>query len=150
MNISPILKFPYLRQLVFLSCIFVSGCAGPDLPDQFQSSPAPWDPMPGDSSMNRGEIELNDVEIVPVESDPSRFNLLVSGALPTPCHLLRVEISPPDGSSNIEVEIYSLVDPDQVCIQVLEPFSEEVPLGVFTEGKYQVIVNGTPIGEIKP
>lgn len=146
----PILKFPNLRLLIFLSCIFTSACAGFDLPGQSPSSPASWDPLPGDSSMKRGEIELVDVKIVPVESDPSRFNLLISGALPTPCHLLRVEVSSPDESTNIEVEIYSLVDPDQVCIQVLEPFSEEIPLGVFTEGDYQVIVNGTPIGEIEP
>lgn len=150
MNMLPNQKFPYLRLFFFLSFMFVSACAGLDMPDQSLSSPAPWDPMPGDSSMKRGEIELIDVEIVPVESDPSRFNLLVSGALPTPCHLLRVDVSSPDKSSNIKVEIYSLVDPDQVCIQVLEPFSEKVPLGVFTEGKYQVIVNGTLMSELNP
>jgi hypothetical protein len=156
MKMFPLLKYPSNRFLILLSCVFVSACAGFDLPGQSPNSPAqestlaPWDPIPDDSNMQRGEIELIDVEIITVENDPSRFNLRISGALPTPCHLLRVESSSPDESSNINVEIYSIVDPDQICIQVLEPFSEEIPLGVFTNGEYRVIVNEMPIGDIKP
>ncbi len=144
------------RLFILLSCYLVSACAGFDLPGQLQDSSAedstlaPWDPIPGDSNMQRGEIELVDLEIISVESEPTQFNLRVSGALPTPCHLLRVEVSPPNELSTIEVEIYSLIDPDQICIQVLEPFSEEIPLGIFTSGEYIVNVNEEPSGEINP
>jgi len=45
------------------------------------------------------------------------------------------------------VEVYSLVQPDQVCIQVLEPFDVNVPLGSYVAGSYTVVINGEEMGE---
>ena len=139
----------FSRILILLTGVLVSGCVGLELPAR-EATPAPWDPVPGDSEMQRGEIELMNVDIIPLESDPSQFALQIDGALPTPCHLLRVEVSSPDDQSSIEVEIYSIVDPDQICIQVLEPFSEAIPLVGITNSESQVMVNNKLIGKVSP
>ena len=43
---------------------------------------------------------------------------------------------------------FSGVDPDVICIQMLEGFDVNVPLGAFESGEYTVWLNGTQIGEI--
>jgi hypothetical protein len=98
----------------------------------------------------RGEVFLDKTDIVALESDIPRFVIRISGALPTPCHNIRVIVSEADDNNNIQVEVYSLSGPDEICIQVLEPFEIIVPLGVYTSGEYQVVVNEKGIGEIKP
>ena len=96
-------------------------------------------------------IILNFDQFCPVVfSVNSRFVIRISGALPTPCHNIRVIVSEADDNNNIQVEVYSLSDPNEICIQVLEPFEIIVPLGVYTSGEYQVVVNEKGIGEIKP
>ena len=96
----------------------------------------------------RGNVYLDSTEIVLRESYPVQAVLLIRGSLPTPCHELKVEVSPPDDQNRILVSVYSLSDPNQVCIQVLEPFEETAELGRFTQGTYSVWVNGEPVGEI--
>ena len=134
---------------IILSCILLSACAGFNPPTQ-NSTLAPWDPQPSDSRMQRGEVELTSVEIITLESDPPQFRLSLSGALPTPCHQLRVAVSQSADLSKIDFEVYSVFDSDEICIQVLEPFTEEIPIGVLTSGESMVSVNGNHIGEINP
>jgi hypothetical protein len=74
------------------------------------------------------------------------------GSLPTPCHALRVAVAPPDADNHIAVDVYTVVDPNQICTQVLAELDETIPLGSFpTEtypsGTYTVIVNGETAGE---
>jgi hypothetical protein len=76
--------------------------------------------------------------------------LLIGGALPTPCHELRVEILDPDEQNRIYVEVYSLSEPGEICVQVLESFDESVPLKGFPSGEYSVWVNGEEVGGIIP
>jgi hypothetical protein len=40
-----------------------------------------------------------------------------------------------------------VVDPDLVCIQVVEPFDKSIDLGTYPGGHYTVWVNGEMIGE---
>ncbi len=134
------------RLIFFLICIFFTACAGLENPLE-EATPAPWEPLASDSEMQRVEIEQFEVEIVPRESDPSLFALRVEGALPTPCYQLRVETSTSDDQSSLDVEIYAIVDPNEICIQILEPFSEEIPLD---EGEYRVVVNNEVVGEVPP
>jgi hypothetical protein len=70
------------------------------------------------------------------------------GSLPTPCHQLRVVIDEPDDQNQIQVQIYSLVDPNTVCIQVLETFDATIPLGSYASGSYTLFVNGEKVGDI--
>lgn len=145
-----------IRYCLPLGCILLSACTGSISPDLGthttppKSTPAPWEPTAGDKNLVRGEVFLDKIEIVALESDIPRFVLRISGALPTPCHNIRVIVSEADDNNNIQVEVYSLSDPNEICIQVLEPFEIIVPLGVYTSGEYQVVVNEKGIGEIKP
>jgi hypothetical protein len=134
------------RSIFLLVCLLFAACSGRDSPAP-EATPAPWEPLSSDAEMERVEIENVEVEIISLEGDPSRSALHVEGALPTPCHLLRVEVSSSDDQNSLAVEIYAVVDPNEICIQVLEPFSVNIPLD---EGEYQVIVNNEVVGELTP
>jgi len=47
-----------------------------------------------------------------------------------------------DAQNRIFVELYSVVDPDLACTQVLLPFNANLPLGSFPGGHYSVWING--------
>jgi hypothetical protein len=105
----------------------------------------------GDESLQRGEVFIDVQEILILESFPPQFRLQVIGSLPTPCHSLRAVVADPNEQNEVHVEIYSLVDPDVVCMQVLEPFEAGIPLGRNLEGDtYTIFVNGELVGEIVP
>jgi hypothetical protein len=127
--------------------------SSPVVPAPGQPYPAPWDPVAGDSNLSRGEAAITEKEIQVDPSDPSQYSLFLSGTLPTPCHQLRVTVSKPDEKNQIYVEAYSVVDPSEICIQVLESFEENIPLGSFPGGSqitYTVFVNGQSIGQFVP
>ena len=118
--------------------------------DAGESLPLPWQPASGDDKLIRGEAYITQSQILILESFPPQFMLNVEGALPTPCHELRVEILDPDEQNRIYVEVYSLSEPGEICVQVLESFDENVPLKGFPSGEYSVWVNGEEVGEINP
>ena len=100
------------------------------------------------SEGERGGVYLDSLEIIQRESYPVQIALVLQGSLPTPCHELRTEVAQPDEQGRIVVDVYSLVDPDEVCIQVLQPFEETVELGSYTQGTFTVWVNGEMVGEV--
>lgn len=121
-------------------------------PPQHSSTPIgtpdmPFAPRPDDTNLSRGNVFLNESSLMIRESFPPQISLSVSGDLPTPCHELRVHVQEPDPDYKINVEVYSIVDPDQVCIQVLEPFQANIDLGIFPSGHYTVWANGERVGE---
>jgi hypothetical protein len=122
----------------------------PEDTDAGESPPSPWQPASGDDKLIRGEAYVNESQILVLESFPPQFMLNIAGALPTPCNELRVEISDPDEQNRIYVEVYSVSEPDEICVQVLEPFDESIPLVGFPSGEYSVWVNGEEVGEINP
>jgi len=160
-----------LRKL-WLSVVVIvpllAACAGqPAAPETEPSIPTPEDPdatglspgseeppldsyapAKGDEAMQRGEVFIDTQEILILESFPLQFQLQVTGSLPTPCHELRAVVEEPDDQNQIRVDMYSLVDPDTVCAQVLEPFDVSLSLGSYPSGTYSVFVNGEKIGEI--
>jgi hypothetical protein len=105
-------------------------------------------PAPGDDQLVRGNVFIDEGQIILLESYPVQVRLQLKGSLPTPCHKLRAIVSPPDPDNRIQVEVYSLSDPDLVCTQVLEPFDAIIPLGNYTEGTYAVWVNEVETGMI--
>jgi hypothetical protein len=107
----------------------------------------PFAPKPGDENFSRGGVYINEASLMVRESYPPQISLAISGDLPTPCNELRVKINAPDQDHKIMVDVYSLIDPDKVCIQVLEPFQEYIDLGKFATGHYSVWVNGKMAGE---
>jgi hypothetical protein len=103
----------------------------------------------GDEDKVQANAYVNDTQLLILESYPVQILLSVSGELPTPCHEFRYEISQPDAENQIFVEIYSVVEPGQVCVEVLEPFAENisVPVEDLPDGIYTVYVNGELVGE---
>jgi hypothetical protein len=149
--------------ILLLAILFVVSCAPraqatPD-PDTPVTSPPgdnvstnepvlnPFAPQPGDAGFTRGTVYLNKVDLLIRESFPPQLSLVMQGDLPTPCNELRVEVREPDPQNKITVDVYSVVDPSQVCVQVLEPFEEAIDLGTFPTGHYTVWVNGQMAGE---
>lgn len=99
--------------------------------------------------MNRSPLFLEKIEALIAMSYPPQVFLQLTGALPTPCHQLRVKVAKPDAQNRIQVEVYSVVDGSLICIQVLESFDVNVPLGSFPPGKYTIWVNGQSVGEFE-
>jgi hypothetical protein len=120
----------------------------PAYPAPLQPYPAPWQPQTADQSLQRGEAFVDGVDILVMESFPPQYSLHIQGTLPTPCHQLRVEIAPPDSQMNIQISVYSVVDPSAICTQVLAPFDVTAPLQSLSTGKYTVVVNGQEAGSI--
>lgn len=108
-----------------------------------------YQPQQGDDQLKTGNVYIDSSEILTLESFPLQFTLHMKGSLPTPCHKLRVAVQPPDDQNKILVEVYSLVDPDKMCTQVLEPFEINIPLGSYPAGKYTILVNGEVIAEFQ-
>jgi hypothetical protein len=119
----------------------------PNAPATANPMPQPYAPQPDDTALTREAVYLNSKEIVVMESYPVQITLVLKGSLPTPCNQLRVSANPPDEQSRIQVDVYSVIDPTQICAQVLEPFDANIALGSFPSGHYSVWVNGEKIGE---
>ena len=107
----------------------------------------PFAPQPGDADLTRGNVYINEASLIIRESFPPQVSLTLAGDLPTPCNQLRAEISAPDPENKIRVDVYSVIDPNRICVQVLEPFEESIDLGTFPTGHYTVWVNGEMAGE---
>ncbi len=107
-----------------------------------------WKPSPEDQKLFKEDAFVEKTEILILESYPPQFVLNIKGSLPTPCNELRVRIEDPDDKNRIDIEVYSVIDPDKICVQVLEEFEENVPLGTPPPGYYAVFVNGEELGEI--
>ena len=116
-------------------------------PDATPALPA-WAPQPGDADLDRGEAFLDVTEVLLLESYPVQVQLHLAGSLPTPCHQLRAAVAPPDAQGQIAVEVYSVVDPGQICTQQLQPFDQGLNLGSYPSGIYTVLVNGVQAAEI--
>lgn len=114
--------------------------------------PPPGDdfsPTPDDADLIRGQVYLDSTELLTLESFPLQFSLQVTGNLPTPCHQLRVDVSPPDAQNKVMVNVYSVADPEVMCIQVLEPFDTNISLGSFPAGRYTLWVNGEMVADFQ-
>ena len=71
--------------------------------------------------------------------------LYLAGSTASPCHALQVDVAETDGNGHIAVEVYSLLNPNRVCAQVMTPFEQEIPLGDLPSGSYTVWVNGQQV-----
>ncbi len=106
-----------------------------------------FDPMPGDEKLQQGPAFVDHSELFSLSSEPYRVALHITGSLPTPCHQLRVKTDQPDRDRQIAVTVYTVVNPEMVCTQVIKPFEISVPLSSLPAGTYQVAVNGQKVGD---
>jgi hypothetical protein len=148
--------------LIFAALILTLSACGPDKDatvSQDPSYPNPSYPNPSDLPANdfapqssdaglvRGNVYLDSTDLLIMESYPLQFMLALNGSLPTPCDQLRAAVSPPDADNRINVEVYSVSKPDEICIQILQGFDANIPLGSFPEGSYTLWVNGVQVAE---
>lgn len=104
-------------------------------------------PSPEPARGVEGPVYVEDTDLLLMESYPVQVALLVSGNLPTPCHELRWEVSDADPSGRIVVEMVSIADAETLCVQVLEPFEERIPLGSYESGAFSVWLNGEQVAD---
>ena len=110
------------------------------------------DPGPsnsGEPAPPRDQRELayiNDVAFQVLESWPMQVIVEVSGELPDPCHGLWWEVDVDGNTYDVQVwQVSPPLDAEIACAAVIEPFTENVPLGGgFVSDDYTVIVNGEP------
>ena len=102
-----------------------------------------------DGGMTRGPVFIDEVELVILESFPVQIELVIRGALPTPCASLEWLVEDPDDQGRIQVEAFSLQDPGIDCIQVLQEMEERLPIGSYSGGSYSVWLNGELVGEFE-
>lgn len=121
---------------------------GTDPTEDGSVSTRPYDPQPGDSALQRGNVYLDEASVLLMESFPPQVGVQLVGNLPTPCHSLRVAISEPDAENNIRLDVYSVVPTDVVCAEVLKPFDANLNLGSYPGGEYTILVNDNKIGEV--
>jgi hypothetical protein len=78
---------------------------------------------------------------------PIKVEAVIAGWLPDPCHILQVSLSSASVNNSIYIDVYSLYDPNQICITVLQPFKTSILLGSFQKGQFTVLVNGVLLGK---
>jgi len=104
-------------------------------------------PQREDGNLTLGNVYIDRSELLIMESYPIQVALVLQGSLPTPCNQLRVIAKPADEQNQVQIDVYSVVDPAIACTQVLEPFDANIGLGSFSSGHYTVWVNGEMAGE---
>ncbi|TES91436.1 MAG: hypothetical protein E3J88_02505 [Anaerolineales bacterium] len=151
MSESRLLAILTITAVIITACSPVSG-GDPNesvaaTPGQGQPTQGGGEPTTGD--MVHGPVFIDDVQLLILESYPIQVMLNISGELPTPCHIFQADVSEPDEDNEIQVEVYSVVAEGEVCIEVIQPFSENVsiPMAGKPDGVYTVWVNGEKVGE---
>jgi hypothetical protein len=106
-------------------------------------------PALGDEKLTRGNasVESKDSKVILTTTSPVQVKLHLAGTLPNPCYHLRVNPAQPDAQKHIQVEVYSVTEPDKICTDVLQNFDVEISLGSFPSGHYSVYINGNLLGE---
>lgn len=116
-------------------------------PVQIQSPDNPYAPSLDDAALSKGPVILNSIGLMVMTSYPDQIALSLDGSMPSPCHQLRIKVLPfTPGSGRVDVEVYSVFDREQVCQSVLQIFNENVPIGRFPPGLYELYVNGALVG----
>jgi len=89
------------------------------------------------------EVEVTNVEIITVGSNPAKYFADVSGLLPDGCSQIGENVQEVNNNT-IEVTLYSIQPDDECSFLNPTPFKERVPLDVraIPAGTYNVEVNG--------
>ncbi len=109
----------------------------------------PFAPAAGDEKLDRGKatVDIKNSTVIAAESFPVQVSLHLKGTLPNPCYRLRVNPALPDAQKSIQVEVYSVLEPNEICTEVIQSFDETILLGSFSTGHYSIYINGELLGE---
>lgn len=116
--------------------LFLTACGAP--------TPKAGGDTPPDQPATPGELYVESVDILIMESFPVQISVLVKGQLPNVC----TEIDQIRQGDDLEnnafwIEITTVSSTDDACIEILAPFEESIPLDVYglPAGTYTVTVN---------
>jgi hypothetical protein len=130
---KPLTIFLFLLMTSMFSC----------MPAQIEATPEkelninnPYGPQENDSSLTRGKAYVDSIVWLADGQE-----LKITGNLPTPCHELRVDVSQND--NELALDVYSVTSTDQVCAEVLEPFTASLIIENFSKEEYALTVNGS-------
>lgn len=102
----------------------------------------PVKPQPGDAQLARGPVFLDSAELKAVPDRPDTAVVILKGSLPTPCHQLRAQAGLPDGNNRIEMDVFSVYDPNRMCAQVIVIFNQVMPVGALSPDRaYAIVAN---------
>ena len=113
-------------------------------PGPVGSIPEPRPPIEGSVD---GEVSITGADVRIMESFPVQIALDVTGEKPTPCHEIFWTVE--DDGEVIAIEMISQVAADQVCAEVIEPFTIAVPLGSWAEESREIQLNGEIVGSFE-
>jgi hypothetical protein len=113
-------------------------------PGPLGSIPEPRPPIEGSID---GEVSVTGADVRVLESFPVQIMLDVTGEKPTPCHEIFWTVE--DDGEVISIEMISQVASDQVCAEVIEPFTIAVPLGSWAEESREIRLNGEIVGSFE-
>lgn len=145
--------------LVLIVTLFAAACAvdstdepvdpGLPAPTLPPDTGVPSDKPPAESEKipdNAGEVFIDSIDLMILESFPIQVRVAVEGTLPTPCHGLSW-VQADDGTT-IDITVFSIEPgPAVSCIAVVEPFSLSIDVGSFADESRTVVVNGEVVGD---
>lgn len=113
--------------------------------------PSPMDetsPRPEDANLEKANAYVDTIELLAMQTFPVQYRLHITGSTPTPCHKVRVSFGMPNENNAVQVEVYSVANPNTICAQMLAPFDVSVAINGLAAGKYSLYHDNTLIGEI--
>jgi hypothetical protein len=107
-------------------------------------------PQLGDLKLATGPayVEIADSEAI-MKAGNQATALHLVGNVPNPCYSLRVVVHEPDAQKRLNVEVYSVADPEKLCADMLQPFDETIALDTLAVGKYTVYINEEKLGPLE-
>ena len=143
-------------QLILL-CAMATGCisiptteptATASPPYRITADENPFAPKIEDVGWQVATVTLTSISLMErYEFSPPRAAISLVGYMPSVCNELRVNIDPPTEDYRIDVEVYSLVNPDVQCDKVFQQFETTIMLGTYSPGRYTIWVNGGQMGD---
>lgn len=97
--------------------------------------------LPPGQKFPSSPVTIDSAQVVELDGSRSGYGLRITGTMPTPCHELRVEFSDPDEKNQIDVLVYAVSDPGQVCIQVLESFDVTIAIELYDPDSDSLVIN---------
>jgi len=137
--------------ILLISCI-VQPVPAPtstaSLPYVITQEENPYPPQTEDLGKERNEIILTSLNLFErTDLTPSRVGLDILGSMPGSCDELRVNITPPDASFQIFIEIYSVAVQNLKCENVFQQVEAVILLGIYSAGRYTIWVNDKYVGD---
>lgn len=150
-------RYPFL--LIFGLALLVAACGSTDAnparpaptgPVVIGQPPTPDPAEPAidpDGSWVTGPAFVSDVDVVQLGDGRVRFT--VTGDLPTPCHEAMIDVGAVESDFRLNLEVWSRTGADEVCVQVLAPFSITAEVGGLVGGTYSVAMGGKEITTVE-